>query len=404
MSPIDPEAGVALKEYLAIDGVTLQQVLADHLQWFESGGIMGSRAILDHVDLSYFDLRNVVLAGAALRGADLTGCDLSGADLHGADLSEAIVIQAKLVGAIVFGANLSNAKLERADLSNAELSSANFSGAFLKDANLSGAALDDCNLREANLNNATLRWANMAGSVMKGATLEAASFADADLSKADLRGAICRYTMFDRAKLIKSQFGDALMEGVDFTAADFLQVGGINEEYRQLSLQAERWRLDQEKARIEKARAELEAARQKMMQKKMIVAEWKRGENDFIVSSAIHAVWMKYLSFAWGAVATLFTGVMLFQASQIHWADLRVRELVVVMSIVIGISALFGMTAWRARKVSKLMSSYGGFFRQKLTQLVAMHSGAPVLDQPAPAAPAGELAASAPQGHLLHGN
>lgn len=381
-TPSSPaEQGTATIALVPVDGPELQQVLQAHLRWTESGGTDGARAVLRECDLSYYDLRGVVLAGANLKGSDLTGCYLAEADLHGADLTGAVLNQANLHKAILFGAQFSEARLQGADLSGAELSSANFVSAQMQEANLSDAALDGCNLRDANLTRAALRGANLTGANFKGANLENASFADANLTGTDLRGAFCKYTAFDRATLSKTQFKDALLEGVDFTQTDFLQAGEINEEYRQLSLQAERWRLDQEKARVVQAKQELEAGHQKFLQKKLVVADWRRGENEYVVSSAIHAVWMKYLAIAWGVLATLFISVTLYQASQIPMENLRIRELMLVFSVIGGVMALFVVTAYRAYKVARMMGHYGGFFRQKLGSLIAIHSGVPMIDQ-----------------------
>lgn len=379
--PVPAEQGTTALSLAPVDGAELQAVLQAHLHWTESGGTEGARAVLRDCDLSYFDLRGVVLAGANLKGSDLTGCCLADADLHGADLSGVVLMHADMQRAILFGAQMQEAKLQGANLSASELSSANFVSAQMQEANLTDAAMDGCNLRDANLTRAVLRKANLTGANLKGAHLENASFADANLSNTDLRGAFCKHTAFDRAVLSKTQFKDALLEGVDFTQTDFLQAGEINEEYRQLSLQAERWRLDQEKARLLQAHKELEAEHQKFLQKKLVVADWRRGENDYVVQTAIHAVWMKYLAISWGGVAALFVGVTLYQASQIPLENLRIRELMLVLSIIGGVTALFGVTAYRVRKLGRMMSHYDGFFRQKLASLVAIHSGVPTIDQ-----------------------
>jgi len=77
-------------------------------------------------DLSYANLRRLVLPSAYMRGANLSGADLGKASLK--------------------WANLTNANLTHADLSGADLSYAQMSGADLTGANLSGANLTGANL------------------------------------------------------------------------------------------------------------------------------------------------------------------------------------------------------------------------------------------------------------------
>ena len=68
---------------------TLREILDQHKEWRESGGISGKRAYLRGADLREADLRGADLRRAYLVGADLRGADLGGADLRGADLREA---------------------------------------------------------------------------------------------------------------------------------------------------------------------------------------------------------------------------------------------------------------------------------------------------------------------------
>ena len=77
-----------------IGGVTLKEILENHLDWVKSRGLEGVRA-----NLSCANLRGADLRYADLRDTDLSGADLNGADLNGADLRDANLSYAYLSGA-----------------------------------------------------------------------------------------------------------------------------------------------------------------------------------------------------------------------------------------------------------------------------------------------------------------
>jgi Pentapeptide repeats (8 copies) len=81
----------------------LEEILRKHQQWIKSEEKAGTRANLDHANLS-----GAILIVANLSRASLSGANLTGADLMGADLS----------GAILVGANLTGVDLGAADLSD----------------------------------------------------------------------------------------------------------------------------------------------------------------------------------------------------------------------------------------------------------------------------------------------
>ena len=72
-----------------IGGVTLKEILENHLNWAKSWGLKGVRA----------DLRDADLSDANLSGANLSCADLRGADLRGANLCYANLSYAYLSGA-----------------------------------------------------------------------------------------------------------------------------------------------------------------------------------------------------------------------------------------------------------------------------------------------------------------
>jgi len=112
---------------------TLREILDQHKEWRESGGISGKRAYLKGADLRE----------AYLRRADLREADLKGAYLGGADLRRAYLVGADLRGAYLGGADLRGADLREADLRGAYLGGADLRGADLREADLRGAYLGE---------------------------------------------------------------------------------------------------------------------------------------------------------------------------------------------------------------------------------------------------------------------
>ena len=96
----------------------------------------GNYFVLDFVNLTGANLKEVDLTEVDLREVDLTA-----ADLREVDLTAAKLIVANLTRADLEGANLTGAKLDLADLEGANLTGADLEGAELAGANLTGAYL-----------------------------------------------------------------------------------------------------------------------------------------------------------------------------------------------------------------------------------------------------------------------
>src|SRR6266478_219741 len=107
----------------------LEEILRKHRQWIESEKKAGTRANLDH--------------------ANLTGANLDHTNLTGANLTDAKLDNASLSRAILYDANLTNANLSLAVLSGAYLGIANLFGVNLDHANLTDAWVVDANFDTA---------------------------------------------------------------------------------------------------------------------------------------------------------------------------------------------------------------------------------------------------------------
>ena len=171
-TPIDSEAEALsrAKIHMVRTGVLtkdeLNDVLADHRLWLDSGGNSGNRAVLAHAALMRADLYAARLASVDLQGADLREALLSEADLYEADLRDANLADAVLDWACLDFAKLQSASLQRADLRWANLEGANLSGCDLRFANLDGANLKDARLTEANLYGMSMNNTDMQGAIL----------------------------------------------------------------------------------------------------------------------------------------------------------------------------------------------------------------------------------------------
>src|SRR5215471_3003188 len=130
----------------------IEQMLASHRLYLETGYHEGHRANFASADLtgrdfSRLNLRGVKMDRAVLRGTDFTGTDLRGANLIGAIAEQARFDRADLSRARLSGANLVSASFEKARLGRAEMEFALMAnvilrGAYLGKVDMSGAQLD----------------------------------------------------------------------------------------------------------------------------------------------------------------------------------------------------------------------------------------------------------------------
>ena len=196
------------------------------------------------INLSYLDLRGIILDGADLAGEyswpelgspsaslsdsqELKGAHFEGAILIDASFKNAMLADvhferadlshAHLENACLWDAHLENAKLitshlEETDLSNAKLEGSQFIGAHLEKATLSEALIKEAilieaHLEEANLYSADLEGADLARSNLEGASLNNTNLKGADLTASNLIGAHLEDTKFNN---------DTKLEGVNW--------------------------------------------------------------------------------------------------------------------------------------------------------------------------------------------
>ena len=137
---VSPERGYLLISLLET-GINLRSSARSR-----SNGIL-----IERLDFTYSELRNI-----ALRKADLIEIDLSFADLRNSSFN---------------GTDFEKAKLHKAAISNTDLSYTSFKEADLSNANLQNAILDHANFQKANLSVTDLRNVSLSKTVLKGADL-----------------------------------------------------------------------------------------------------------------------------------------------------------------------------------------------------------------------------------------
>jgi uncharacterized protein YjbI with pentapeptide repeats len=160
------------------------EMLHEHANWCESGGVEGQPSVFDDVDLrglgsitglnlTALSAKRAVFYGLNMEGVKLQGAHLEGADLRSVNLRGADLRGARLVGARLNGADLREVQLgplmlgpERllpADLTEAVLRSVDFSGADLRRCILAGA-----DLTRAGMHGAQTRHADFTDAVLAG--------------------------------------------------------------------------------------------------------------------------------------------------------------------------------------------------------------------------------------------
>jgi uncharacterized protein YjbI with pentapeptide repeats len=167
-----------------MDKEELDNVIALHARWLETGGQQGRRADFEDADLRQADMRGADLRYASFVGANLERAELAGARLAHADLSLAALGYADLTGANLASANLDRAfaigaDFTRADLTKANLKASRFDHASLREAALVSAIANKadfvrCDLSGARLDLADLQAANFKYANLSGVTLSAA--------------------------------------------------------------------------------------------------------------------------------------------------------------------------------------------------------------------------------------
>lgn len=153
-------------------------------------------ANLDHMDLSYFNLKDADLNGASLWGTNFSFANLENTNLQGVHADEAIFIEANLNDVQASGMQACNADFSNATMTNwltydGKLYDSNLTNANLKNSELSGCEFNNCTLinsyfENADLTNCNFTKANLEGANLKNTLLIGCLFVDAQLLNSDL--------------------------------------------------------------------------------------------------------------------------------------------------------------------------------------------------------------------------
>ena len=160
------------------------EMLAEHAQWCETGGVQGRPSVFDGVDLCALrSIHGYNLTALSAKGAVFYGLDMEGVQLQGAHLEEADLRSVNLKGADLRGARLGRARLNGSDLRGAKLGPLLISADRLLPADLTGACLRGTDLSGADLNRAVLAGADLSRALLHGAIMT-----QADLTNAVVHG------------------------------------------------------------------------------------------------------------------------------------------------------------------------------------------------------------------------
>jgi uncharacterized protein YjbI with pentapeptide repeats len=247
-----------------IEGLTpisqaeLDEIIARH-EAFKNARANGSRAILQHYDLTGLSFKERDLSNADFTGSvmvetnfEKTNLDyavLYACDLRKANFSNASLIRADLRGACLRGALMSGANLMEADLregayatydpdkgltftSDSEVWKEGTGGVDMRGANLgsvklSGAIAVNSNFEDANLSKSTIIRGNLSGANLAGANLAGADLSQCELKDVSLKGANLTGTLMDFSNL----------KNVDMTGALTDQAAGRTVDTHPLSLE-----------------------------------------------------------------------------------------------------------------------------------------------------------------------
>lgn len=182
---------------------------------------------LNGLDLSGFDLSNVIFRAAKLNNANLAGANLEQAVFDQAWLLNADLTGANLKRARLFQTQLMNAKMDNADLSGASIT-ANLSKASLVNAKFIGADLSaDMRNQSMGLMRGVLRSARLTGADFTNANLFRADLEFASLANANLTGVNLKGALLGGADLSGAIVSGANFEGADVNSARLISLKGL---------------------------------------------------------------------------------------------------------------------------------------------------------------------------------
>lgn len=226
-----------------ISQAELDEVIVRH-EAFKNGRANGSRAVLQHYDLTGLSFKEKDMSNADFTGSVLVetnfektkldyavfyACDLRKANFQNASLVRVDLRGACLRGAVMAGANLMEADLREGSYatydpekgltftSDSEVWKEGTGGVDMRGANLgsvklSGAIAINSNFEDANLSKSTIIRGNLSGANLAGANLAGADLSQCELQNVNLRGANLTGTMMDFSNLVDVDMSGALTD------------------------------------------------------------------------------------------------------------------------------------------------------------------------------------------------
>ena len=206
--------------YIKLSREELKSLLLEHEKWLTSNGRKGSRAILQHLDLSKnhlayvsYSLNEINLSKAIIKevhfgNSYLENLNLSGAILNSVIFNDAILNKSNFVKAECFDCSFDCTFILDAELSNSTFEKCRFTKARLDGSDLRNSEFSQCNFEEASLLRAKLNESNFQDSNFEKVTgLLGSQLAGANVSGANIPEDIRKFEGLTQVEEISKKAG-----------------------------------------------------------------------------------------------------------------------------------------------------------------------------------------------------
>ena len=196
-----------MKLILDEKGISLEEMIKEHVLWLTTQGNSGEKMNLSGVDLTGLpDLKKSPITAIKALDSKFIGMNLEDAQMQFCQFDKSDFRDTRMARADLRGSRFINVDFTRADLSDAKLSPLKFKNADgsdrLERVNLSGAVLKHTNLSGADLRNTIFMGADLSNANLSGADLRYADFTGANLKNANLKDADTENAVFQDTQMM----------------------------------------------------------------------------------------------------------------------------------------------------------------------------------------------------------
>ncbi len=369
LGPVDPLDMPAL----------VREKYISHQLWLETEGREGKRFRYIAEDMQGQRFSGLNLAQAQFRGEDLYGMQFDGANLREADFSDCNLQRTNFGHAKMDGANVSRANLAFANMNYVSAAASNFSGA-----NLEGTMLRDCNFADSNMRDANFQGTIAMHSIFVRAQLRNASFLEAILENADFTDADMRASHMVRGLLTETKFDGATFKGavleeIDFSAADFTLANDVAEEYQRTALSVARGKLQTTREKLDNIQETLkrreyrihETARE-LSNRLQQLRQMEGQENKLLDIIRAQGRWMRNSGFWWAGVVAIVTTFSWFALSDMVERNTNIGAVAFLATFNVVVIGLSVMSFYRSIVVCRSVQTMFEARQQYANQLTGL--------------------------------